>query len=127
LNASRDRARWLHLALFVLSVAPLLHLLLAGIGALPAALSACPYLSLTGDPCPLCGTSRAALALLSGDLSASLDQTPLAAGLIVAAVTQPPYRLLRTLRPRWSWREELAIDGPGLAWLAAVLLVSGAR
>lgn len=114
----------MHLALLVLSLGPWLHLALAAAGALPALANACPFLVLTQEPCPLCGTSRAVTALLSGDLSSSLAHNPLGLGLIALAATQPPYRLLRTLRPAWSWREELLIDGFGLAWLAAVLLLA---
>jgi hypothetical protein len=111
-----------HLAFLVLSLSPLLYLALAAAGALPDL--ACPHLALTGEPCPLCGTVRAALALLAGDVSDSLAHNPLALGLAVAAATQPPYRLLGTLRSVWSWREELVVDGLGLAWLAAVLAAS---
>lgn len=115
-------ARGPHLALLILSLSPWLHLALAAVGALPD--PGCPWLALTGGPCPLCGTSRAALALLAGDLRASLALNPLGLGLTALAVTQPPYRLLRTLRPRWSWREELLVSGPGLLWLAAVLALA---
>ncbi|HUT78082.1 MAG TPA: DUF2752 domain-containing protein [Polyangia bacterium] len=119
-----EQARGVHLALLILSLAPWLHLALTAAGALDAFANACPFPALTGEPCPLCGTSRAGLALLSCDLSGSLAHNPLGLGLIVAAVTQPPYRLLRTLRPAWSWREESIVDGLGLAWLAAVLILS---
>lgn len=120
MQARLEQIRGLHLALLVLSLSPWLYLTLNASGALPAWASTCPWLALTGAPCPLCGTSRAALALLSGDLAASLAHNPLALGLLPLAATQPPFRLLRTLRPRWSWREELVVDGAGLLWLAAV-------
>ncbi len=119
-SPASPRARGVHLALLILSLAPWLHIALTAAGALPSA--SCPYAALTGHPCPLCGTVRSALALLSGDIRASLSLNPLGLGLAVLAATQPPYRLLRTLRPSWSWREELAVDGLGLLWLAAVLL-----
>jgi hypothetical protein len=112
-------ARGLHLAILILSLSPWLYLALAAVGALPD--HPCPWLALTGRPCPLCGTARATLALLGGDPGASLSLNPLGLGLMVLAATQPPYRLLRTLRPSWSWREELVVDGLGLSWLAAVL------
>jgi hypothetical protein len=37
----------------------------------------CPFAALTGVPCPGCGLSRAALALLSGDVAAAFHFHPL--------------------------------------------------
>jgi hypothetical protein len=44
----------------------------------------CVFRSLTGVPCPTCGTTRAAAALLNGDLPAAIAANPLAtaAGLL---------------------------------------------
>ena len=68
-------------------------------GALPA----CPWKTLTGVPCPGCGTTRAALALARLDVAAAFAVSPLAAaawsvlvggGLIVGLLTlagvEPP-------------------------------------
>ena len=50
----------------------------------------CPFKGMTGLPCPLCGGTRAAHALLRGDLAATLYLNPLAipavAGCIIAAL-----------------------------------------
>jgi uncharacterized protein DUF2752 len=43
-----------------------------------AALPLCPLANLTGWPCPSCGLTRAALALLQGDVSEALSLHPLA-------------------------------------------------
>jgi hypothetical protein len=55
---------------------------LALIASVPAVLLAaglwpCPFAALTGLPCPGCGLTRAALAMLRGDLGAALSLHPL--------------------------------------------------
>jgi hypothetical protein len=62
--------------------------------------------------------------LLGGDVGASLALNPLALGLVALGVTQPVYRLVRTLRPGFAWREELAVDGAGLGWLVGVIALA---
>jgi len=42
-------------------------------------LHACVFRSLTGIPCPSCGTTRAAMAFLEGDLMTAFINNPLAA------------------------------------------------
>jgi hypothetical protein len=127
--------RGAHLAILVLALgawsAVLVAALAAG-GAAPAwlegaagFLGSCPHRTLTGESCPLCGTTTAARLLLGGEPAASLAANPLALGLIAAGITQPIYRLARTLRPAFAWREELVVDGIGLGWLAgAIALVA---
>jgi len=64
-------ALWLVAALGAAVLQPLL--------ARTAALSpGCPFHALTGIPCPTCGTTRAALALLGGHPLAALGWNPLA-------------------------------------------------
>jgi hypothetical protein len=55
--------------------------------ALATNLSPCVFRSLTGMPCPTCGTTHAAIAFLHGDLAASFAANPLAAaaGLLFVA------------------------------------------
>jgi hypothetical protein len=55
--------------------------------ALARLLPGCVFHALTGIPCPACGTTRAALALLAGDPFAALGFNPLATLAAVAAVT----------------------------------------
>jgi hypothetical protein len=50
---------------------------LFGIALLSGAWTLCPFANLTGHPCPGCGMTRAALALLSGEWSAALRWHPL--------------------------------------------------
>ena len=47
--------------------------------ALAPVLRPCIFRSLSGIPCPTCGTTRAATAFLDGDLSAAFAANPLAA------------------------------------------------
>jgi hypothetical protein len=126
--------RGAHLAMLVLSLgawSAALLLALSAAGLLPGWLDSfaglvgsCPHLAATGEPCPVCGTTRGLLALLGGDPIASLGANPLALGLVILGATQPIYRLVRTLSPGFAWREELAVDGLGLGWLGAVLLIA---
>jgi hypothetical protein len=55
--------------------------------ALAPHLRACVFHSLTGIPCPTCGTTRTAVAMLHGDLAAAFAANPLAAaaGLLFVA------------------------------------------
>ena len=53
----------------------------------------CPIRVLTGIPCPTCGTTRALLSLLRGDVSAYLRYQPMAVFLVlsVLAALHLPY------------------------------------
>jgi hypothetical protein len=69
----------------------------------PAALSLlrpCPFLELTGAPCPTCGTTRAAAALSQGHLAEAFAVNPLAAAalllLLPAAVASVVLRRIET-------------------------------
>jgi hypothetical protein len=126
-----SRIRGIHLALFVIFAGAWLVVGLAALavaGALPAPLerlaaflTACPYRAMTGAPCPLCGVTTAALALLHGDVEASLALNPFALALSPLAVSQPVYRLLRALSPRLSLYEELLVTGTGV--VIAIMVV----
>ena len=128
------RIRGLHVAVFAVFAGAWLVVGLAALGtagALPgplasaaAFLTSCPYHALTGRPCPLCGVTTAAVALLRGDLEASLALNPLALALATLAVSQPPYRLFRALRPRLSPYEEALVTGTGVAIAVLVLALA---
>jgi hypothetical protein len=89
-------------------------------------LPSCPFRSLTGIPCPSCGTTRAAMALLHGDIVAALTLNPLAAAaglaFLVGGVIAPVWALASLPVPR--------LDGPPARTirltLVAVLLLDWA-
>ena len=81
--------------------------------ALAPHLRPCIFHSLTGVPCPTCGTTRAATAFLDGNILAALAANPLAAlaGLLFVAgaplaalwaVARWPVPVLPTPLPLWS-------------------------
>lgn len=65
-----------HLLYFALIAGAAVLLTVSGIG--------CPFRRVTGIPCPACGTSRAVLSLLQGNISLSLYYHPLAVPLLLA-------------------------------------------
>jgi hypothetical protein len=67
----------------------------AGHGAVPAG---CMFKAVTHVPCPSCGTTRAILLLLHGDLSDSLLLNPFGAVLFLALVAAPVWLLADMLR-----------------------------
>ena len=96
---------WLAAAVSVLALRPLWM-------AIAPLLRPCVFRSLTGVPCPTCGTTRAATAFLDGNLLAAFAANPLAAamGLLFVvgapiatlwAIAQWPLPLLPTPLPRW--------------------------
>ena len=96
---------WLAAAVSALALRPLWL-------AIAPSLRPCVFRSLTGIPCPTCGTTRAATAFLSGNLPAAITANPLAAtmgflfvvGAPIAAlwaIARRPIPLLPTPLPRW--------------------------
>ena len=75
---------------------------------------ACPLRSLTGIPCPLCGMTRACVAVMHGHLGASLAFNPAGVLVVVAAV-------VAVLRPQWVSRLRIpmwtAVVALGALWL----------
>ena len=61
----------------------------------------CPILYFLHVPCPACGTTRAMLALLRGDLHAYLHYNVMAAPLCLAVVLLLLSRQSRYKRPLW--------------------------
>jgi hypothetical protein len=87
---------------------------------------ACPFRSITGIPCPTCGTTRAAVALLNGRVGDALAINPLAtaAGLtfLLGGLLAPAWVTLRLPIP------EVPVPLPrwARAAIVAVLLASWA-
>jgi hypothetical protein len=93
-------------------------------------LPACPLRTLTGVPCPTCGTTRAGLALVRGDILGALHFNPLAtlAGLafLLGGVLAPVWlalgRDVPDLPSRWPLGLRIAVLGAIVAnwiWLLA--------
>jgi len=89
----------------------------------------CPFRALTGVPCPTCGTTHAAVALLNGKVGGAFAANPLAAAAGVAfavgglvapiwAALRLPVPQLTSPLPRWA---RLAIVGALLADWAYVI------
>jgi hypothetical protein len=75
---------------------------------------ACPLRSLTGIPCPLCGMTRACVALAHGHVAASLAFNP--AGILVVALAAMVLfrpRVITRLRPP-VW---MLVVGFALLWI----------
>ena len=87
-------------------------------------LTSCPYRSVSGQPCPLCGTTTATALLFSGEIRASLAVNPLAAAVWPLGLSQLAYRSWRVARPGFALKEELLVDGFGLAFLVLILGLS---
>ena len=82
----------------------------------------CPFHVLTGFPCPTCGMTRAAGALLRGDLAGAVAWNPLGTLLLCGAILYVAYAAvvvsLRLRRVGWTGR-----CGGGRWRLAALLLL----
>jgi len=89
-----------------------------------AALPACPFLTLTGHPCPLCGGTRSFSAIWRGDIGASLHLYPVGPLLFVTCVGVAAYAVValvtrRSLAVRLSRRVERWITVAGLAMISS--------
>jgi hypothetical protein len=113
---------WPGLAAAVYSVLALVAAYLAQ--RLHIAISWCPFKNLTGMPCPFCGGTRAALALLQGNIKAAFVFNPLAAVICllapVAAICwwfywRPRHQELELAR--WLWYPVGAIIAVNWAYL----------
>jgi hypothetical protein len=81
----------------------------------------CIFRSLTGIPCPTCGTTRAAAAFLEGNLPAALAANPLAAAVGVLFVIGAPLAALWAVA-RWPM-PVLPTPLPGWTRIGAVALI----
>ena len=94
------------------------------VAGLHGALPPCPFLLLTGVPCPFCGVTRSFASIWQGDLGRALHFHPLGplyfgAGLVAVAVAGWAVLSGRLLRVHLSQRVERA------GYLAAAALVMG--
>lgn len=81
---------WCAAALGTLALTPLWP-------SLTSLLRPCAFRALTGLPCPTCGTTRAALAVLDADLAAAWAVNPLATVAVVAFLAGG------LVAPAWVW------------------------
>jgi hypothetical protein len=85
----------------------------------------CPIALLTGVPCPGCGMTRAASALLRGDLTLALDYHPLIPLIAVLTVAGWAWWLLRRtgrVKPMSNRVLNLGLIGVGVSLVAVWLL-----
>lgn len=86
----------------------------------PGSWGVCPFLLLTGQPCPLCGGLRAVHDLSRGDLAGAWGSNALVVVLLpVVAVVIGAWTVRRW---RGSGREEAPLTSPRAAWLWLALL-----
>ncbi len=114
-NREERQLGWLWAALAVATLA-LRPLWLAAAPLLPA----CPFRALTGVPCATCGTTRAAVALLRGDVVSALAANP---GAALAGVA---FLLGGVLAPLWLAAGGRVPDlaAPAPAWLRLVIVAA---
>ena len=90
-----------------------------------ATIPACPFLVLTGHPCPFCGGTRSFAHMWSGDLRGALLLYPLGPILFVATLAVSTYGIWalasgRTLLVRPTSRQRIwVVGGLGLALAAS--------
>ncbi len=82
-------------------------------------LPACPFRAITGIPCPTCGSTHAAVALMHGRLGAALAANPLA---VLAGVAFLAGGLAAPLWAALGW-PVLDVPAPLPRWLRAALVV----
>ena len=79
------------------------------LGRAAAMLTVCPHRLITGNECPLCGVTRAALLLMTGNPINSLRVHPLPVVLFPLFFAQIAWRAYLILRPGFHPRMELAL------------------
>jgi len=90
----------------------------------------CVFRALTGVPCPTCGTTRAATALLNGELTTAIAANPMAAlaGLVFVAGaplavgwTMTKRKLPSATGPLPVWVRVVAASLIGLNWVYVIV------
>ncbi len=84
-------------------------------------LAFCPLRRWTGFPCPTCGGTHAALALVKGNLQEAFRENPLVATAAAALAVWAVLALAATLVPSWRKQPQLT---PREQNLVRILLVS---
>ena len=87
-------------------------------------LPACPFLAITGHPCPFCGGTRSFSATWRGDIGASLHYYPLGPLLFLACIGVAAYALFalagrRSLRLQLTHRVERWLTVAGVSLISA--------
>jgi hypothetical protein len=83
----------------------------------------CPLRALLGLPCPTCGGTHAALALVRGDMAEAWRQNPLVTATAGGLLLWGAVSAATTLLPRWRFRIELSSAEKRGLRIAAVLAV----
>ena len=84
----------------------------------------CPLRTLTGVPCPACGLTTAAVALVRGEFAAAWAASPLIFGLALLAVAAVPLVVLRATGVLTDPRPWSPARRQRTGWLAGLLAVA---
>jgi hypothetical protein len=84
----------------------------------------CPLRTLTGVPCPACGLTTAAIALVRGQAGAAFEANPVIFGLAALAVAVGPLVVLRVAGVLPPPRPSSAASRRRVGWLAGLLAVA---
>jgi len=85
----------------------------------------CPLHAVTGLPCPTCGSTRAAIALVHGDLATALAWNPLMTLVMIGAALYVLYAAVVVIGkiPRLRWTPPSRSESRGIR-IGVILLIS---